>query len=361
MLHLVIMAGGSGTRFWPESRRAHPKQFLTLAGNQSLIQQAARRCRPMIAPQQTWVVTGAAHGGETRRQLPEIPASQIILEPCGRNTAPCIGLAAMAIAQRDPGATILVTPADHLIRPEDSFRETVASAETLVSERPDASVLIGITPTAPATGYGYIERGQKSGCAFRVDRFREKPSRDTAEEFLRTGRFYWNSGIFVWKAARLLELLREHQPTIGAILGRLEPVWSKPAWGQAFAEEFPRMPSISIDYAVLEPAAANRADDAGVYVLPATFEWNDVGSWQSLPDVLGRDENGNTTNGPSGSLDTTGCVIRTTDEHLVATIGLKDFVVVHTPDATLVAPRDDENALRRLVALLEEQGFARYL
>lgn len=357
MLHLVIMAGGSGTRFWPESRRARPKQFLTLAGDESLIQQAAHRVRPLIAAEQTWVVTGAGHASETRHQLPEIPPAQVLLEPCARNTAPCLGLAALAVLQQDPDATLLVTPADHLIRPAEQFRQTVAAGAALLDQHPDASVLIGIKPTYPAEGYGYIERGAEFSGGFQVARFREKPNRETAREFLDTGRFYWNSGIFLWKASRLLELLRQHQPAIVEGLDRLRPAWGTGGWNAALAAEFPRLPSISIDYAVLEPAASQ----GKVYVMPASFEWDDVGSWQSLPAVLGKDAVGNTTTGPICALDSTGCVIRTTAGHLVATIGLRDCVVVHTPDATLVAPRDDETALRKLVALLEERGLSQYL
>lgn len=357
MLHLVIMAGGSGTRFWPESRRARPKQFLTLAGDESLIQQAAHRVHPLIPAERTWVVTGALHAAETRLQLPEVPAAQVLLEPCARNTAPCLGLAALAVLQHDPEATLLVTPADHLIRPAEAFRKTVLEGAAMLDRQPKSSVLIGITPTYPAEGYGYIERGDTSDGGFQVARFREKPNRETAAGFLQTGRFYWNSGIFLWKAARLLELLSEHQPAIVQGLERLRPAWGTPGWQSALAEEFPRMPSISIDYAVLEPAASQ----GGVFVIPSSFEWDDVGSWQSLPAVLGKDAVGNTTTGPTCALDSTGCVIRTTGGHLVATIGLRDCVVVHTPDATLVAPRDDEKALRQLVALLDERGLSQYL
>lgn len=357
MLHLVVMAGGSGTRFWPESRRVRPKQFLTLSGTESLIQQAAHRVRPLIDAAQTWVVTGGAHADETARQLPEIPANQILHEPCGRNTAPCIGLAAMAILQKDPDAIVLVTPADHIIQPEQAFRDTVARATTLVGENPQASVLIGIKPTYAATGYGYIERGDATGDGYQVAQFREKPAKEIAEQYLQTGRFYWNSGIFVWKASRIIELLQLHQPAICDRLDALQPAWGTSSWGSTLSAEFPRMPSISIDYAVLEPAAS-----AGtVFVLPASFGWDDVGSWQSLPAVLGKDADGNTTAGLTCSLNSTGCVIRSSNDHLIAAIGLEDLVVVHTPDATLVAPRDDENALRKLVALLEEKGLRHYL
>lgn len=365
MLHLVIMAGGSGTRFWPESRRARPKQFLTLAGERSLIQQAADRCRSWVPAQRVRVVTNAAHAGETARQLPDLPSQNIVLEPCGRNTAPCIGLAAWQIARDDPDGVLLVTPADHLIRPESEFRATVERAVRLLERHPRASVLFGIQPSYPATGYGYIERAGPvagaEGTAWQVRTFHEKPNQDAARKFLETGNFYWNSGIFVWRAARILELLAEFQPEIHSGLERLAARAQSAGWQTALREEFPKFPSISIDYGVLEPLAARTGADDSVFVLPASFDWDDVGSWQALPRVLGTDGQGNMITGKACPIDTSGCVIRSTGDHLVATVGLKDFVVVHTPDATLIAPKGDEAALRKLVALLQERGDERYL
>ncbi|MGE5193968.1 MAG: mannose-1-phosphate guanylyltransferase [Deltaproteobacteria bacterium] len=365
MLHLVIMAGGSGTRFWPESRAARPKQFLKLAGERTLIQEAADRCRPWIPPARVRVVTGAAHAAETAQQLPDIPRENILLEPCGRNTAPCIGLAAWRILETDPDAVLLITPADHLIRPEAEFRTTVEHAVRLIERYPRASVLLGIEPGYPATGYGYIEKGEaaagaEAGAA-RVKAFHEKPALEQAGAFLATGDFYWNSGIFVWRADRIVELLKEFQPAIHEGLERLGARAKFAGWEGAVAEEFPKLPSISIDYGVLEPLAARKSAGDGIFVLPATFEWDDVGSWQALPDVLGTDEYGNTISGTSCQIDTEGCVIRSTPDHLLATIGLKDLVVVHTPDATLIAPKGDEAAIRKLVALLKERGYERFL
>jgi mannose-1-phosphate guanylyltransferase len=365
MLHLVIMAGGSGTRFWPESRRAKPKQFLTLSGDRSLLQQAADRCRPWIPPARMHVVTNQAHAAETHRQLPDLPAENILLEPCGRNTAPCIGLAALHVDCLDPEGLLLVAPADHLIRPDAAFRATVENGAALLERSAKASVLIGIPPTYPATAYGYIERGEPalSGAkdAFRVQSFREKPTRDVAAQFLATGNYYWNAGIFLWRAAHILKLLEAFQPEIHARLARLRKEWGTPRWTAALETEFPGMPSISIDYGVLEPVAARRDAGQPVFVVPASFEWDDVGSWQALPAVLGTDAQENTITGPQCGINTQGCVIRTTPDHLVATIGLANLVVVHTPDATLIAPKDDDNAIRRLVALLEEQGYGRFL
>jgi mannose-1-phosphate guanylyltransferase len=365
MLHLVIMAGGSGTRFWPESRTAKPKQFLTLAGERTLIQQAADRCRPWIPPARMWVVTNAAHAAETARQLPDLAREHILLEPCGRNTAPCIGLAAWQVWQHDPNALILVTPADHLIRPESQFQATVERAVRLIEQQPQASILFGIQPTYAATGYGYIERGQPvsdvQGEAWLVKTFREKPDEETARQFLKTGKFYWNAGIFVWRAGRLIELLKEFQPAVHSGLARLAARADSIGWETAVSDGFANMPSISIDNAVMEPIAARDSPDDSVIVIPALFEWDDVGSWQALPKVLGIDSQGNTIVGASCQLDTNDCIIRSTGDHLVATIGLTDYVVVHTPDATLIAPKGDEAALRKLVALIEKRGHDRFL
>jgi mannose-1-phosphate guanylyltransferase len=365
MLNLVVMAGGSGTRFWPESRRAFPKQFLRLSGGRSLLQQAVDRCAGLIPAERIFVVTGRALAQETMRQLPEIPQENLLLEPCGRNTAPCIGLAAMAAQHRDPHALLLVCPADHLIEPIQAFQETVAAAARLVEGNPRACVLLGVRPRHAATGYGYIERGEKCGeagaGAFRVASFQEKPNLATAQSFLQAGRFYWNAGIFVWSSARILGLLARFQPHIGQVVEELRPAWQKPQWQSELDRLFARMPSISIDYGVLEPQAAEGSRDAELFVVEAAFQWDDVGSWQSLPAVLGQDDRGNSVVGPHAGIETTGCVIRTTPDHLVATVGLHDFVVVHTADATLVAPKGDEAALRQLVALLAEQGHEKYL
>lgn len=363
MLFLVIMAGGSGTRFWPESRRARPKQYLTLTGDRSLLQQTADRCQGWIPPERIRVVTNAAHLEETARQLPQLARSNILLEPCGRNTAPCIGLAAWQVYETNPDALLLIAPADHLIRPEAEFLATISRGVKLIERDPRASVLFGIEPTYPATGYGYVEQGETipgSDRASRVKRFREKPDLATAQQFLVSGNFCWNAGIFVWRAARIIELLAEFQPEIHAGLVQLAARAKTAGWQAAIDEEFPKLPAISIDNGVLEPLVA-RGGDASVAIIPASFSWSDVGSWQALPDVLGTDRNNNATTGPVSLIGTEGCVIRTTKDHLVATIGLKDYVVVHTSDATLIAPLGDEAALRKLVAQLEDEGHARFL
>src|SRR5262245_60461119 len=212
MLHAVIMAGGSGTRFWPKSRRHRPKQLLNLVGDATMIQQTVARIAPLVPPGRVLIITGADQAGAIRDQLPEIPANNVVAEPCARDTAPCVGLAASIVAKRDPEGAMIVMPADHIIRPAEAFLNTVRAAVDLLEEDPTAFVTFGVRPTHPETGYGYIERGERLGerrgiAVHRVAQFREKPDRATAEQFLAEGRFAWNAGIFVWKARAILDAL----------------------------------------------------------------------------------------------------------------------------------------------------------
>jgi len=349
------MAGGSGTRFWPQSRQAIPKQLLAIVGDETLIQSAVNRTS-WIPATQTWVVTNRAQVAATQQQLSQLGEQQFLIEPCGRNTAPCIGLAAITLLQQDPDATMLVMPADHLIGPPEKFQQAVEFAFKAIEEDPTALLLFGVKPTAPATGFGYIERGaEQSAQLYNVAAFREKPDRATAEDFLESGKFYWNCGIFVWRADRILAALKEYEPELYQHLQTLRAVLDTNQWEESLAEIFPQMKSISIDYAVLEHAN-------GVKVLEAPFDWDDVGSWQALPRVLGCDVNGNTVDAKFASLETSNCIVRTTDAtHLVATFGVDNLIIVQTPDATLVARRDDENAIKQLVAHLQEQGYEQYL
>jgi mannose-1-phosphate guanylyltransferase len=252
---------------------------------------------------------------------------------------------------------MLVMPADHVIQPDAVFRQAVENALELVDQDQRRLVLFGVRPNYPSVGFGYIERGSaipEIEGAYQVMSFREKPDRATAQRYVDEGTFYWNCGIFVWRADRILQALQEFEPEIHERLLRLAATSGSDAWNATLQAEFPQMKSISIDYAVLERAE-------GVCVLEAPFEWDDVGSWQALTRLLGTDENGNTVDGPHCGLETRGCIIRTTDDHLVATIGIDNCVVVHTPDATLVARKDDENAIRELIRLLKDEGHERYL
>lgn len=355
MLHALIMAGGSGTRFWPQSRRALPKQFLRFGSDRTLLQEAVDRCRGFVPSERTWIVTGAVHASETARQVPEISETNVLIEPCGRNTAPCIGLAAMRLLATDPDAVMLVMPSDHVIRPVSEFQRTVEQTVAIITQDPAALVLFGVAPTYPATCFGYIQRGEPliGSSGFRVAAFYEKPEVETATQYLATQNFFWNCGLFVWRAATILEQLERHAPEIATRLKRLQAVGAE-QWSAALAEEFPRMPSVSIDYAVLEKANS-------VAVVPATFNWDDVGSWQALARLLPADPDGNTISGRHCGVKSTGCIVRSTHQHLIATYGVSDLIIVQTPDATLVADKRDENSLRQLLAELERRGMSEFL
>lgn len=355
-LYAVIMAGGAGTRFWPASRRLLPKQFLSLAGPHTMLQTTVERCEPWIPLSQVRIVTNAVQAPEVARELPALDPSQILIEPCGRNTAPCIGLAAIQLLQTNPDAIMVVLPADHVIQPAAVFRAAVEQAVTLVRQAPETFVLFGVPPTYPATGFGYIERGLQGNAlnAYHVASFREKPLRAVAEEYLRTGRYYWNCGIFVWRAAAILKALQEFQPAIFKGLQRIVLQSTAKGWAHALEAEFPQLTAISIDHGVLERARE-------VVVLEAPFEWDDVGSWLALQRLLGVDADGNTVSGLHCGRETSGCIIRSSDEHLVATLGVEDLVIVHTPEATLVASKSSEDSIRSLVAQLEQRNLGKYL
>jgi mannose-1-phosphate guanylyltransferase len=358
MLHAVIMAGGSGTRFWPQSRHKTPKQLLRLAGDRTMIQQTLDRCRGWVDPCRAWVVTNEVQAEATAGQLPEIPKSNILVEPCARNTAPCVGLAAIEVLHQDPDAIMFVLPADHVIQTNEAFERAARKAVSIVEEHPERLVLFGVTPNFPATGYGYIERGDvvsdSSPRVYEVKSFREKPHQSLAEQYLREGRFFWNCGIFCWKAQTIVDLLKQHEPEVYEGLQRIADGLTQGRREGAIATEFPKLKSISIDYAVLERAQ-------GVTVIEAPFQWDDVGSWLSLPRLNGADSEGNTVDGPFCGVDTQGCIVRTTDDHLVATLGLRNLIIVHTADATLVADAAQSERIKEVLGQLDKQGRKEYL
>ena len=357
MLHAVIMAGGSGTRFWPKSRQKHPKQLLRLVSDQTMLQETSLRIDALVEDNRKWIVTNRDQAEETARQLPGLPVGNLLIEPCGRNTAPCIGLAAIHIQKTDPDAVMLVMPADHLIQPTMIFQSSVKAAVELIDKDPQSLVLFGISPTYPSTGFGYIEKGNalaESQTAFQVASFREKPDAETAKQYLLSKKYFWNSGIFVWKVSTILKLIEELEPEIYERLQTLEAALDRGDMPEVLAEEFPQMKSISIDYAILEKAK-------NVIVMEALFQWDDVGSWQALTRLKTPDENGNIAEGIHVGLETKNCVISSQSEHLIATFGMENCIVVHTPDVTLVAKKDDENAVKQLIEKLKEQGYERYL
>ena len=360
MLYAVVMAGGSGTRFWPESRADRPKQLLPLAGRQTMLQETVDRLAGLVASEQLLIITGARLVHSIREQLPDLSYRSILGEPCKRDTAAAIGLAALHISRIDPDATLAVMPSDHVISPADTFQQALKLAARLVDEQPDRLVTFGIPPTYPAESFGYIERGQplsdasRSAKIFRVAKFREKPPASVAREYLASGNFYWNSGIFVWKARTILSQLAERQPEMMAHLERIVASSDLPNFQSVFEREFSSIRGVSIDYAVMEHAK-------NVLVLEADFAWDDVGSWQAIARLRGSDSDGNTVAAKHIGISTEGSIIRGPDDHLIVTMGMRDCLVVHTPDATLVANKQDEESIRQIVKLLEERGWREYL
>jgi len=352
MLHAVIMSGGSGTRFWPQSRRLSPKQLQPLTGDSSLLQQTVSRLDELVPPERTWVVTNALQAEATRDQLPGVPDKQVLTEPLARNTAPCLGLAAIHLLAVDPDAVMLVMPADHVIDPPEAFAETARRAQQLVEDDPSRLVLMGVTPSRPATGYGYIRHGaplEGAERALGVESFHEKPDRATAESYLAAGETSWNCGIFTWRAETILLALGEHQPQLATGIATIRHALGTDDYHNVLTNVFERIKPISIDHAVLEHSS-------DTCLLEASFEWHDVGSWHALADVIGADLDGNTLQGNVTVVDSSNCVIRSDADHLVGAVGVEGLVIVQTSDATLVARRDDEEGLRRLVERLKEQG-----
>ena len=357
MLHAIVMAGGSGTRFWPASRAALPKQLLPLAGARTLLEDTVARLDGLVPPDRVMVVTSARLLDAVRRQLPQVPEAGLVGEPCKRDTAPCIGLAALLVSRNDPDATMAVMPSDHVIQPAETFRTAIAQAAALVDASPARLVTFGIKPTYPAESFGYIQQGEPLGrqsggaAVFRVASFREKPPASVAKEYVAAGTYLWNAGIFVWKARTILEALAAHQPECLARLRTIVAAWDGPDRDAVFAREFAAIKGISIDYAVLEKAKE-------VAVIEAPFSWDDLGGWSAVARQRGSDAAGNTIVGRHLGIDTTGTIVHSGDDHLVVTMGLEDMLVVHTPDATLVARRAHEEAVRKVVAELEKRGWA---
>jgi mannose-1-phosphate guanylyltransferase len=357
-LYALIMAGGGGTRLWPESRSALPKQFIALFGRKSLIQIAFDRIAPLIPPERVLVVTGRRYVEAIQRQLPDLPAENIIAEPAGRNTAPAIGLGAVHLRHRDPDAVMAVLTADHIMHREETFRSALLAAARVAATGP--ILTLGITPDRPETGYGYIERGdpllgsEQHEDVFHVKRFREKPDRDTAEGFVRSGRFFWNSGMFLWRVDVVLREIQEQLPDLYAALTEIEAALGTPEAEAVTSRVWPAISPISIDYGVMEGAR-------DVAVLPVDPGWKDVGSWSAVfEEGRARDGGDNVVQGGEHlALDTEDCLIRS--QKLVATIGLRDLVIIDTEDALLVAPRSQVQRVRSLVNLLKEAGREEYL
>ncbi|RMG16156.1 MAG: mannose-1-phosphate guanylyltransferase [Deltaproteobacteria bacterium] len=343
----VILAGGSGTRFWPLSRRDRPKQLLALTGPRSLLAATAERVLPVTGPDHLWVVCGPAHAAAVGAEIPAMPEANLLVEPAARNTAAAVALACHHVGRRRPDAVVAILPADHHIAPVEAFRRRLLAAAQVARE--GAIVTLGIEATRPATGYGWIRAGAPLGAsdspapAFRVDRFIEKPDRETAERLLESGGHYWNAGIFIFRADVMRSELARHAPFVSEVL---EPAFADES-GLELERAFEQLPSISIDHAVME-----KTDRA--VVLPADFEWSDVGSFDALHEILDADEAGNVALGDAVFLDARGNVAA--GEGTVAILGLDEIVVVRSGEVVLVCPRNRAQEVRDLVRRLEEEG-----
>lgn len=351
------MAGGSGTRFWPQSRKRRPKQLLKIAGDKTMIRATVERILPVISFERIMVVTSASHVEEIKAEVPELAEKMVVAEPQGRNTAPCIALAAYKIAKEDPDAVMAVLPADHLIGKQNEFRRALRSAAKAASTA-DYLITFGVVPDRPETGYGYIEVGSEAlrggdTPVFQVKGFVEKPDRARAEGYLAAGNYLWNSGMFIWKVSTIIEAFRRHCPSISTAVETIAPDLNTPGEPEAIRKAYESMESISIDYAIMERAS-------NVLVLPIDVEWNDVGSWASLHDVWDKDDSGNAVAGAFLGLDAAGCVVFSPHK-LTALLGVDDLVVVDTPDALLICRKDRAQDVRNLHATLKKIGYERLL
>jgi mannose-1-phosphate guanylyltransferase len=342
----IIMAGGRGTRFWPQSRKKNAKQVLRFFGERTLIQQTVDRLKGVIPPENIWVITNGDLQAEIRKQLPEVPKTQIIAEPAQRNTAPCIALAAQILSELDPEAVMGVFPADHLITKETRFRNFVKAAFRAAES--NGVVVLGLQPRWPETGYGYIEfpKNVKAGeqAAIPVTSFREKPDEKTAKRFVERGNFYWNSGTFFWRASTVMDLIRHHQPKTATLLSGL-PSFKGKQFSTRLAEVYPLCENISVDYAVIEKAekvSGIALDDIG---------WNDVGSWEAVYDLAAKDGNRNASRGDLVVEDSRGNYVNASKT--VALVGVENLIVVDTPDALLVASRSKCQDVSKLVKQLD--------
>lgn len=349
--HAVIMAGGAGTRFWPASRRLRPKQLLPLAGDEALLRQAVGRVLPLCGAERVWIATGAHLAEATRSTLPELGPDQLLVEPAARNTAPCIAWAAHVVARREPDAVVMALPSDHHIADLAGYQSALEAA--IASARRGVITTIGIKPTHPETGYGYIEAEPTDGVAWRAKRFVEKPQRARAEEFLAAGTFFWNAGMFFFRAKDMVAAVAEHLPDLARGLCELDRAAERGAEAEALATIFPELPSVSIDVGVMErmPELA---------MVPGDFGWNDLGSWLTVSELAEKDRAGNSA--PEGTV-----LVRASGNHVsdlrtrgpkrvIALCGVRDLVVVETDDALLVVHRDEAQSVREVVEALAARG-----
>ena len=358
--YAVIMAGGGGTRLWPLSRQARPKQMLRLIEERTLFQTSVARLEGLFPPERILIVTVAEQAGELRAQCPDIPEENYLLEPLPRGTASVVGLAAVALQHRDPEAIMAILTSDHFIGNEEKFRRLLAAAREVAEE--EYLVTLGIAPTFPATGYGYIQRGDPLGRyggldVFQVLRFREKPDEESAREMLQSGDHSWNSGMFVWRVDQIMAEFERQMPQLNQALGEISQSWDTPGRQEVLLQVWPEIEPETIDYGIMEGARQ-------VAVIPAEgLNWSDVGSWDSLFDVLPGDEHGNIVmGGEHVGLETNNSLVYVEQEHrLIVTIGVDDLVVVDTGDVLLVCRVDQAQKVREVVKKLKQEEGEEYL
>jgi mannose-1-phosphate guanylyltransferase len=351
--YAVVMAGGSGTRFWPLSRRNRPKQVLPILGGASMVRRTVERLFPLLEPRRIFVVTAREHAELVRQEIEVLPPENVIDEPAGRDTAAAVGLAATFLGWRDPEAVFAVLPADHHIDDPSKLHRCLRAA--LEAARTGALVTFGIRPRYPATAYGYLERGSREDGAWRVARFCEKPGEETARAFVASGRHFWNSGMFVWQARAIRREIERHLPELGRSLREIGGALGTSRLPPVLAAEYAKLGWVSIDYGVMEKAE-------NVLMVEADFEWDDVGSWAAAAARRPRDAAGNAVEGKCVPVETKDSLVLSSDpDHLVAVLGLEGFVVVHTRDATLVCPKGRSEEIRKLVEAVREKGHERHL
>jgi mannose-1-phosphate guanylyltransferase len=354
----VLLAGGRGTRFWPRSRMATPKQLLNIVGRQTMLRQTMARLESLIAARDVWVVTNSDQAAKVRRELPSVPRSHVLAEPVGRNTAAAIGLAAVHLAREHGDALMAVLPSDAWVEQRGRYRTLVRAALAL-ARRPANLVVFGIPPTRPETGYGYIERGPSHSrplgiVAFGVRRFTEKPALPEARRYVSSGRYFWNAGMFVWRVSTLLENLEQFLPATYQALTKIAQTIGSRRYASTLARLYPRLENISVDYAIMEPAT-RIAGPPRVFVIPAKIGWSDIGSWAAVYELMAQRAGENVSVGPSFTLDATGNYFYS-PQKLVAAIGVENLVVVETNDALLVCARHRSQEVGKIVKWLDEGG-----